>query len=187
MPLSATTALPRHIAAERGAASYRHGESFAGDDCDAGGIVARAAAATGAAGSAGYLAYPQNSYRHGVVDGGLEFEHHQDVEPPVAASHPPHPILMTLAKIVADGILGPALQGGEVELLDPLAGEEPGEQVAHHRREREQQLAGGVVGKHGGGLGTRPKCPLPARAVRQRFGRMPCTKTADRRPGARRV
>ena len=32
---------------------------------------------------------------------------------------------MTLTKVVTDGALGPALQGGEVELLDPLAGKDP--------------------------------------------------------------
>ena len=47
--------------------------------------------------------------------------------------------------------------GGQGEGGATATQRKPGKQVAHHRREREQQLAGGVVGKHGGGLGTRTK------------------------------
>ena len=86
----------------------------------------------------------QDAQRHRPVHDRLELQQHQHVEPPVAEPNPPHPILVTLAEIVADAAVGPTLQSREIELGDPVPRHESDQQVAHHFREREQQLVRGV-------------------------------------------
>ena len=92
----------------------------------------------------------QDARRHAGIHRRLKLQHHQ--QPPrvavrrrVAKADAPQHVAEAPAQVVADVLGGKPLQGGEIERLDPIAGDEPAHEVCDHPRQGEQQLVEGIV------------------------------------------
>ena len=118
----------------------------------------------------------QQAQRHVAFHGGLELEQHQEVEPPVAQSHPPQGVAPAPAQVPAHELRGQLLEGAEVERVAPPSGGEPAQQVLDHPRVGEQELVGGVVHR-------RRVAPRDPRHGRRRTRRRVADGRASRAPG----
>ncbi len=87
----------------------------------------------------------QHPHCHGRLDGGLELQQHQEVQPFIVEPDPPHQIAVALAQAVADEAGRHRGEGREIERLAPVAGGEAAQQVLNRVRLREQPLVAGIV------------------------------------------
>ncbi|MBK1726847.1 hypothetical protein CKO13_07405, partial [Halorhodospira neutriphila] len=108
-----------------------------------------------------------HAHRHEAVDPALELEQQVDVEPVLAPAHPPDHVVVAPAIVLGGVGAVLLLQGGEVELADPVFADVVDEQLPDHLRLGEEPLVTWVVllRRHGGLRPLSSSVPRPSRCL----------------------